>query len=357
MSETKFFYSQNIVQIGADRPSTGLNELLDGTYIIRVSQEGFYLEKVPDFTLPEKVYSDIVPKAQRILNTFKQRPTTTGVLLSGEKGSGKTLLTKVISTIARNNHIPTIIVNQAYTGDEFNLFLQKIVQPCVLLFDEFEKVYDAEEQKALLTLFDGVLTTKKLILLTSNNYKAVDEHMKNRPGRIYYSLSFKGLDTKFVKEYAQDNLKNQSFINQILILSKLVKTMNFDVLQAVIEESNRYDESPLDSINMLNVEISDHYYEPFTLTVTTKEPDVTFDEEMLVNPFRPFCVSGYKGEVNNDGDYKEYPSYEFSPSNFISMDIEAGKYVFTTDAATVILTRKTKASTTSQIDDIKNILH
>ena len=66
------------------------------------------------------------------------------VLLAGEKGSGKTLLTKYISMEVAKQGIPTIVINQALHGERFNTFIQAIEQPCVILFDEFEKIYQPQ---------------------------------------------------------------------------------------------------------------------------------------------------------------------------------------------------------------------
>ena len=70
--------------------------------------------------------------------------------------------------------------------------MQDIEQPCIILFDEFEKVYDDQDQEKALTLLDGVFPSRKLFIMTVNNKWRVNEHMRNRPGRIYYMLDFAG---------------------------------------------------------------------------------------------------------------------------------------------------------------------
>jgi len=63
--------------------------------------------------------------------------------LVGEKGSGKTLLAKYISiAAAKERGIPTIVINHPFHGDEFNLFMQSIQEPVIVLMDEFEKIHD-----------------------------------------------------------------------------------------------------------------------------------------------------------------------------------------------------------------------
>src|SRR4029078_12619167 len=65
----------------------------------------------------------------------------TGALMVGEKGSGKSLLAKLVSANSQEKGLPTLIIPRPWCGDMFNRFLQSIEQPTVILFDEFEKVY------------------------------------------------------------------------------------------------------------------------------------------------------------------------------------------------------------------------
>ena len=134
---------------------------------------------------------NVAKTSSRILNTFLDRPRSTGVLLVGEKGSGKTLLAQYTAIIAANEkNIPTIVINKPWHGDQFNAFIQSIDQPAVILFDEFEKTYrrgdgDINYQEKILTLFDDVYSSQKLFLLTCNDKYRMNSHMMNRPGRLY----------------------------------------------------------------------------------------------------------------------------------------------------------------------------
>ena len=67
-----------------------------GTYVVKVDPKGYYLETIENFTLPSKLYGDTLRHSERIFNTFRDRSGPTGVMLTGEKGSGKTLLAKAI---------------------------------------------------------------------------------------------------------------------------------------------------------------------------------------------------------------------------------------------------------------------
>jgi len=100
----------------------------------------YSLEPIDNFTLPAKIYGDVTKHTKRILNTFKSRPNSTGVSLSGEKGSGKSLLAKNIAIEAQSHNIATIVINEPFCGDTFNKFIQSIECPTIVLFDEFEKM-------------------------------------------------------------------------------------------------------------------------------------------------------------------------------------------------------------------------
>jgi hypothetical protein len=356
-----FFKKGDAFFQGVDTPSQRYEKLPGGIYLVSVSMEtGFFVKELPNFDLPKRLYGDIKKQAIRILDTFADRPATTGVLLSGEKGSGKTLLTKTICSTAAKLGIPTLVVNNSFGGDSFNTFLQSITQPCILLFDEFEKVYDADSQQGLLTLFDGIFTTQKLILLTSNDYGKINSHLQNRPGRIYYNLEFNGLDNDFIMEYGKDNLKNPVHVNGLGVVASMVKPMSFDILQAIVEECNRYDESPVKTMEILNVKEYASFPDTYLVSIVSKkgkkislkagEPDEDGDfednSEVRCNPFKAFRCDYYLHvpATTKAGKPKkaaaQYIGNILKPEQLTSFDGIHGIYKFETEDLLVTLTRK-----------------
>lgn len=222
------------------------------TFVLKANQEGFFLDTVSDFDIEGKVYGDVETRADRIMQTFSKRPNATGLLLNGEKGSGKTLLAKILSRRFAQAGCPTILINQPWHGDGFNSFMQTIAQPCIVIFDEFEKVYDREQQESVLTLFDGVFPSKKLFVVTCNDKYRINEHMQNRPGRFFYALQYDGMSEEFIREYTIDKLKNQDHVENVVRFSAMFSKFNFDILKALIEEMNRYDEDVKEAATMLN---------------------------------------------------------------------------------------------------------
>ncbi len=235
---------------------TGLNiyeHLPAGVYTVCRTLTGFHLESSADFDMPPKLYGSTTSYADRLAATFHARNQSTGALLVGEKGSGKTLLAKSLAMQLHAKGIPTLLVNQPLCGPEFNQFLQSITQPVMVLFDEFEKVYDRDTQSQLLSLLDGVYPTKKMFVLTANDKWAIDEHMRNRPGRLRYLLTFDGLDPNFVVEYLRDRLNDKTQVDDTLVLLSRFTKINFDMLQALVEEMNMYNESAQSAARLLNI--------------------------------------------------------------------------------------------------------
>ena len=230
-----------------------MEKLPVGTYTIGQDLEGWLLTQIENYKIG-KIYGNVEKQAERIRHTFNSRPSGTGLLLSGEKGSGKTTLAKLLSVQLQEEDVPTIVINQPWAGESFNKLIQSIQQPAVVIFDEFEKVYhDKNDQNAMLTLLDGVYPAKKLFILTTNDRWGISEHMRNRPGRLFYHLEYKGLEEQFVVDYCQDNLNNKTNMQGVVNMIELFEHFNFDMLKAVFEEMNRFNETAKEALKMMNV--------------------------------------------------------------------------------------------------------
>lgn len=239
----------------ASAPRKVYDRLPAGTYMLNNEPGlGYYLSEIDDFTLPEKTYGKEIEQYGRIINTFLSRPATTGVILAGEKGSGKTLLSKRVSIeLAKQHGIPTIIVNAPHCGDAFNQYMQSISQPALVILDEFEKVYDDETQKKLLTVLDGTMQSKKLFIVAINDISKMNSHMLNRPGRFFYVYTYTGVPEDAIREYVVEKLADKSRIDSVVSYSQLFRSFTFDMLSAIVEEMNRYDEPVSEVMKNLNV--------------------------------------------------------------------------------------------------------
>lgn len=172
-----------------------------------------YFEEDGSLSLPDKVYTtksdDIFIKR---VNTYFQETSklSTGVMLSGIKGTGKTVMVKVI---AKNSNLPIIIVDEDYPTGRINDFFRKFETPVTIIFDEVDKHWDTEN---LLGWLDGVQTNaKKLVLFTCNNEDRVNDYLKDRCSRVRYIRHFEANDNaRFLREIlrdkgiAEDNIEN-----------------------------------------------------------------------------------------------------------------------------------------------------
>jgi len=343
----RFFKNGNTYRVASNEAMDIRDMLPAGNYTIKVPPMGdMYLEHIEDFSIPSKVYGDCLKNTDRIMRTFLDRSAATGVMLTGEKGSGKTLLTKNIATeLAKQHQIPTIVINQPLCGENFNTFIQNIDQPCVILFDEFEKVYDRDDQEKILTLLDGVFPSKKLFLITTNDKYRVDYHMRNRPGRIFYMLDFKGLDPNFIREFCMDNLKNKGHIDKIVNISSLFAEFNFDMLKALVEEMNRYNETPQEALRMLNAKPEFDGGSRYDVQVIHQGQEVKGDVNPAVfdgNPLQPKGIE-ISFDLDPDDDSCDWQYHEFNANALVSVDAQAGKFVFEDKGTRLILTKvKTK---------------
>jgi|LauGreDrversion4_2_1035121.scaffolds.fasta_scaffold87405_4 hypothetical protein len=361
-----YFLKSGITFRVSSKEAMDLHEQLPaGNYTIKKDPfDNLYLESIDSFEIKGKRYGDLVKNTDRILNTFMDRTASTGVMLTGEKGSGKSLLAKALSIQAATDGIPTIVINQPWTGDKFNALIQSIEQPCVVLFDEFEKVYDSQEQEAMLTLLDGVFPSKKLFVITCNDKWRVDSHMRNRPGRIYYMLDYKGLTHDFIIEYCEDNLKNKTYIERICSIASLFSQFNFDMLKALIEEMNRYDESPEEALKMLNAKPEFDDGNKYITNLNFK--GIPVDQKHLEtrewkgNPLQnkinlSFKISDAgvpwtdKDENDEEADWN-WEETNFTPAEIQKIDPATGTFIFMNNEGVALTLTKVKEKTFQYYD-------
>lgn len=233
--------------------------------------QGFYLQKNKDnFTETGKNYGSLNSRADRIIKTYESRDASTGVLLTGLKGSGKTLLSQTVANKMIEKGLPIVLVESAFTGDAFVNFLSKIGE-CVLVFDEFAKVFDArnhdekDKQNGLLGIFDGNKSLKRLIFVIENNSHSLNEFYKNRPGRLFYHFEYDKLEELVIDEYCADKKISDKVKTEIKSAYYRIRSFSFDILKAIVDEHLRYpQDSILDIVDILNIDT-----DSYTKTVLT----------------------------------------------------------------------------------------
>lgn len=202
---------------------------------------GFYLQSFPNIEINEKVYGIHYSKLEKVFSSFNKFTRNLGVILSGDKGIGKSLFAKMVSSEAVKRGMPLIIVNRYVPGVAD--FISSIDQEAVVLFDEFDKTFksssDFNPQDEMLTLFDGVFSGKKLFVITCNKLNNLNDYLVNRPGRFHYHFRFNYPTPEEIVEYMKDKVSEEFWgeIEKVVLFSKRT-LINYDCLRAISFEIN-----------------------------------------------------------------------------------------------------------------------
>jgi hypothetical protein len=93
---TYYLKSGNTFRVSSGDAMDMYEALPAGNYVVKHNpMTGFYLEGMPAFSVPSRVYGDHVKDARKILRTFNERPTGTGGLENEQ--------THCVYTVQKNN--------------------------------------------------------------------------------------------------------------------------------------------------------------------------------------------------------------------------------------------------------------
>lgn len=233
-----------------------------GVYQLTKRLDGEYdLTRTKDLSLPNKLYGDlsIVDKWIKSFNTFDKN---LGILLSGLKGSGKTIYAKKFCIDSKR---PVILINEPISGESFNRILSaKELNGSVIFIDEYEKIYnDRDKENLLLSILDGQVDNHLAFVLTVNESSLVSSNIINRPGRIKYLKSFGSLDFDTIDQVIQDRLDNQKHKDDLVSSLKKLDFITYDILNTIIDEINIFDEPASICCKNLNLSREDVYVKVF----------------------------------------------------------------------------------------------
>lgn len=266
------------------------------TYVYKRTKEGAedtYLAKKDKFLLPTKLYGTVVDRTERILGAYKALDKNMGVLLSGLAGAGKSLLIKYIANRAIEELDMPVIIFNSEGIDKLSEFLDKTPQPCVILLDEFEKMTYTNQQEQLLTVFDGMYTTKNLFLITANNKDQLSQFFFSRPSRIRYVYEYNSIETDVIEAVLEDKLLDKSKLDQVSMLLSTAHKLSFDVLNSFIEEVNIFpDRDPKE------------LFENFNTKTNTRDEGYQLDclcGEISLNSIFQFKIDTYALECAREG--------------------------------------------------------
>lgn len=273
-------------------------------YRVILTKTGFHLVKNFDVTITEgKVYGVHTRKIDKVMNSFKRIERNLGVILSGDKGIGKSLFAKMMAMKAVSEGYPVILVDTYYPG--IASFLESINQEVVVIFDEFDKTFkksgDNNPQDEMLTLFDGFSTGKKMFIVTCNSLYDLNDYLVNRPGRFLYHFRFDYPTAEEITQYLQDKLEESFWgeIDKVVVFSKKVK-LNYDCLRAIAYELS-FGESFEEAIADLNIVNTDVKY--YDITVTLSDGTKFYKKEVRLDLFDKKIERYYFSYNGEDGVY------------------------------------------------------
>ena len=214
-----------------------VNNISRGIYNIGLSRTGWFINKYADeFTFNYKLYDLQNDFCNYVIKTYNKTKGNFGVMLTGTKGTGKTVTAKVL---ANRLNLPIIIVKNMDEQNQGMIeFINQFNFDCILFFDEFEKQFD-EDDSTILQIMDGVYNSKyrKIFLLTTNNLD-INENLIGRPSRIRYVKKFGNLPLSVINTYLDDNLKVPEARKEIIDFIGTLSISTIDILKTIVEEVN-----------------------------------------------------------------------------------------------------------------------
>ena len=226
------------------------NALPPATYTINFDpMTGFSLEKSSSIEVQEKAYGSNDSRVNKVFKQYESSGRSLGVMMTGPKGIGKSMLLRSIAQRGVELGYATVIVDRFYDG--LVGFLDSLGE-VILVFDEFEKVFDEQEQSVLLPMFDGLSMQKRMCIVTVNETNSLSQYLINRPGRFHYNFTFTYPSESEIREFLTDHAVDADNINRVVAYS-VFREINYDHLRAIANELVTFDVSFDDALADLNI--------------------------------------------------------------------------------------------------------
>ena len=310
-----------------------------GNYLLKFNEQiGYHLIKKEPFKLPKKLYGDISITERWLKSWNSNTSKNLGILLTGIKGSGKTITAQKFCI---DSNLPVIIIQNAHSGSNFIDFItSQSLGECIIFIDEFEKVYsnrsDNDQQNDLLSLMDGNYQTRLIFLLTTNE-DTLNPYLVNRLNRIKYRKDYHNLDKSVIEAVMDDMLINKSHSQSVFDFFTKVNIVTYDLLVNLIKEMNFFGEDAIECGKHLNlrteykmysiIEIVDGIEYPcnYTKCAPFNPQDTCYVVRRNTNYIDHLCHSDPEDDSDDDDDdygsiYDKEFTVQFSDFDIISYD-------------------------------------
>lgn len=235
--------------------STELFETIpSAVYMCKYNDRKWCIESMKfsdNFKLPNIIESeeDVIFKSL-VIDDFKKCDKNLGILLTGIKGTGKTIIAE---RICNELKIPVFVLTELLPKNLLEEFFKSLNQKCIVFIDEYDKEYGSSD--TLLSIMDGALSPEHpvLFLLTSNELE-INKNMLNRPNRIKYIRNYIQLELDFSINLVREKVNNLSRAEIAVQLIEKFDTLTFDVLLNFIDTINNHEHiAVVDIFKFLNI--------------------------------------------------------------------------------------------------------
>lgn len=218
-------------------PGTVYNIIVD-RYTDNVS-----LQESGKLSLPSKVYCTQRDERfiDKVVNSYNLSESGfTGVMLAGLKGSGKTVMAKMI---ANKSGLPIVNIGKNIRPHILRNLVEKLGDTSVcFLFDELDKVLADYDDSFLLQVLDGSDTKgKHMILFTCNDDSEISEYLIDRCSRIRYWREFEEMSPSLIMEVLNDKLNDKKEVKSLTdFIKDNFNVCSFDNIVSFVKEANNY---------------------------------------------------------------------------------------------------------------------
>lgn len=201
------------------------------------------LEETSGLSLPSKVYCTQRDERfiDKVINSYNLSESGfTGVMLAGLKGSGKTVMAKMI---ANKSGLPIINIDKSIRPYILRNLVENLGDTSVcFLFDELDKVLADYDDSVLLQVLDGSDTKgKHMILFTCNDDDEISEYLIDRCSRIRYWREFDEMSPSLIMEVLNDKLNDKKEVKSLTdFIKDNFEVCSFDNIASFVKEANDY---------------------------------------------------------------------------------------------------------------------
>jgi hypothetical protein len=133
-------------------------------------------------------------------------------------------------------------------------------------------------------------------------------------------------------------LEAKDQIERIVSIATLFAEFNFDMLKALVEEMNRYGESPVEALKMLNAKPEFDGGSTYEIKVTHEGREIDYEDTFRGNPLNADGVNvGFDTNPDSDED-GDYIHKTFTANTLVT--VKDGNFIFEDKGTRVVLTRK-----------------